>query len=235
MPCYGRPDYLARTLDAWRAVRGVEHVQWMFVTDPHHDPDTMGQVQDLVHGFETGGTMRRLLQPTHRGLNTNLHDALTFGFEHSEFVVLAEDDVVPSADALEFFHWASWDLEDSPVAAVCAFTERVEDAPAERTAWLTDGPGFRPWLWGTWLNRWRYFSQVWDFDDNLGGWDCHLGKDIIPGCAWPWVARPLVSRSDHIGEQGVHMHSDAYAVAQAPTYDPAGEDYGRWTLLPSVS
>lgn len=230
MPCHARPEYLARTLDAWRNVRGIEHVSWAFMVDPGGDPSIL----DVVSKFDAPGAVLTVLHDQHQGLNRNIHESLVCGFQHSDFTIVAEDDVLPSADALEFFHWASWEMEDQPVATVCAFNERRREG-GPRDAYLVDGHQFRPWLWGTWFDRWPALATDWDFDNRHRGWDCHLGDDIIPASPWPHVLRPTISRSDHIGEHGVHMHPGAFVDAQAPAFRPEGEEPGRWTLLPSQS
>lgn len=230
MPCYARPEYLARTLDQWSRVRGIEHVSWAFLIDAGGDPDVPRQAID----FDLPGAKLIVHHEEHQGLNRNIHEALVCGFQHSDFTIVAEDDVLPSADALEFFHWASWELEDQAIAAACAFNERAREGEPH-DAYLADGHHFRPWLWGTWFDRWPTFSAGWDFDNTHRGWDCHLGDDMIPASPWPWVVRPTISRSDHIGEHGVHMNPDAFASAQAPAFRPEGEEPGRWRLQPSVS
>jgi hypothetical protein len=206
---YDRLGYFERTVHSWRAARGLRHWPCTVFVEPSPVAEQVAQVARRLGDHATV-----VANPTRLGLTTNLWQALGHGFARSQFVVLAEDDVVVAPDILEYLDWTSEHFVDDPdVLAVCAHSQAtVGDVTA-----VTKRLWFTPWVWGTWRNRWvDSIKDNWDFDYTSGhssntpsGWDCNLNQRVrgARSCLYP-----VVGRADHIGEHGIHMSPHQYAV-----------------------
>jgi hypothetical protein len=126
-----------------------------------------------------------------------------------DFVVRAEDDLPVSDDILEYFEWAAETYsQDQEIAAVVGFSARNEGEPED----VYRVPGFSPWVWGTWADRWEeYISPTWDHDystynaypGNHAGWDWNLNTRVLPKLGKKCIF-PGLSRVQNIGVWGVH-------------------------------
>ena len=140
-----------------------------------------------------------------------------FMAQNYDFVVRTEDDLVVSADILEYFDWASCKFQNNPrVATVNAFC--YNDGPSDEVA-LAER--FSPLVWGTWSDRWEgLLGPTWDHDystyngepGNQAGWDWNINTRLFPqhrllGCF------PLASRVHNIGVHGTHSQPPNYRTA----------------------
>lgn len=206
-----RPDYLAQTLKSWSRVRG--DAVMAFSCEPGAPSSA-----DMCEPY---GDVMRL--GVHLGPVDNTACALLIGFEDAGFVICTEEDVLVSADVLEYFSWAATQYQDDQeIAAVCAYARDGSGDPAA----VTRQPQFSALCWGTWAARWDQMLGEWGGMKYLGNpdaWDRRLlaqqtargRKFIIPGA----------SRSQHIGEHGLNSSAgpDWYPSTRSAVFS---EDHG---------
>jgi hypothetical protein len=210
LTAYNRLPYLQEVLRSWELVRGLE--EWRFVAMIEPSP-----IEDQIKQEFESFALRAGLVDYEISVNPQVYGVLHHpwvGFEQLmaeqdyEFVVRAEDDLLVSDDILEYFSWAAATYQDSEsVATVHAFsTTDGSNAEARAVGY------FRPWIWGTWRDRWiRILSQSWDHDystfngvpGNESGWDWNITSRILPSLAMHSIA-PVISRTSNIGIWGVH-------------------------------
>ena len=149
--------------------------------------------------------------------------ALATGFGQASFVICTEEDVLVSADVLEYFAWASEAYrDDQGVAAVCAYSLAGSGDPAT----VTRQQQFSALCWGTWTDRWEQMLTEWGGMPEMGNpdaWDRRLlARQVAHGRRF---IVPCASRSQHIGEFGLNSASgpDWYARTRAATFS---EDHG---------
>ena len=138
MPVCNRPHYLSPVLESWRDVRGISDVPMFFRCEPGY-PD----MPPLVRRERPAGPGEVVVNGECLGNDQNMKAAITSAFaDGAEFVVAAEDDVMVSADLLEYMTWAAGAYAaDRQVLAVCTH----QDAPpgpldeVRRTAWFWGG------------------------------------------------------------------------------------------------
>jgi len=213
---YDRIGYLARTLDSWRNVRGLE--DWYFYASV--DPSQHSQaIVDLFAQFtrDTGLSFHS----TH--LNDRKLGVLHHpwrGFEDlfnngMEFVVRVEDDLPVSDDFLEYMDWSRKEFQDNEdIAAVIGYQS---DFQGDEGAVLIQ-EGFSPWNWGIWKDRWDYYIRdTWDHDyttyngqpGHQSGFDWNLNTRVLPergkSCVYP-----AQSRVQNIGEHGTHARASDF-------------------------
>lgn len=216
-----RPHYLAQSLDSWSAVRGVEDWAFVFAVEP--GPHA-AECSELIRHRLAACEVDVVLNPVRRGVLGNPHFVLGLGFERSEFVVLAEEDVLASNDVLEFFAYGNAAFsDDADVLAVCA--SGLDTAPSASPAAWSRVCDFRPLVWATWRDRWEdVLRDTWDLDYTSGptrdesGWDWNIGR-LLESRGMHCVF-PDVSRSLHIGKHGVHMLPELFELSQARSYVP---------------
>ena len=199
-----RREYLERTLKSWSRARGIEKAAVVFSLE-HYMSFRKGETQAAelekqFEGFEHAmahlfPAARVVRGSSHVGCLRNTRRALELGFQHADFVVLAEEDIEVSDDVLEYFTWASVKYAGDPdVMAVCGHSVR-SDGSADQALRV---PWFTPLVWGTWRSRWEgLIGPAWGPQPGYPqGWDYTMRKLVSNGvhCVYP-----AVSRAQHFG------------------------------------
>lgn len=212
---YNRPRYFEEVLYTWAQVRGFRDWNPVVFLEPSDQAARMGTLARLA-GVPVHRNDRRL------GVLTNPWTALDTAFaDGADFVVLAEDDLLPSSDALEYFTWAATEHAGTDVIAVCAASLAPCAAP-EQEHHVTLSGTFCSQLWGTWASTWaELLRDTWDHDYSSGspheaGWDWNIYRRLVPGRR---VLHPVASRVTHIGRfGGQHTTEATFPASQLPTY-----------------
>lgn len=224
-----RPFYTRQVLESWTQVRGVENWRFYFRIDP--SSQTEQQVSIIkeyeerlpVEGYNVNHEKLGVLRNPHRALSQ------TF-FEGHQYVVLAEEDVEPATDALEYFEFAK--THDQFLAA-CAWSDGV-GLSAEN---VSPRKWFNPWLWGCSEAMWRGIIELtWDLDYSTGdergpgGWDCNLGLRVVHDYDME-VLFPHAARSQHIGKWlGVHQDPNQFGEQEQPVSFVKDREAVEWSL-----
>jgi hypothetical protein len=215
---YNRPDYLVPTITSWNGARNLRSWNTAFFIEPS---DVQGTVADMALALDTEVTIHQ--NETLQGVLVNPWNAINTAFESgSDFVVLAEDDVIVSQDTLEYFEWASIEYETShQILCVNAFS----DLGGPKANQVIATGHFNPPIWGVWRNRWdQYLRDTWDKDYSTGnpdgseaGWDWNINR-IVQNHEFH-VLHPVQSRSNHIGLFGTHMTPDLMETSQGVGFE----------------
>jgi hypothetical protein len=203
-----RPAYLRETLDSWSRVRGIGDAYLLFQCEPGC-PEAEDEC--CAAGFASRAVR---VNRQRRGVLANPWQALESAFAlpvGSDFVILAEEDLVVSPDVLEYFTWAQRYRDDPSVLGVTTHQheERPGGLPGAAPADWSDPGRWHFWVWGTWRDRWeRLLRDSWDttYEENGGGpsqrgWDWKFRNLLVTGKGMRMIA-PSLSRSQHIGRHG---------------------------------
>lgn len=230
-----RPWYFREVLDAWKRVRGVKDWPVRFHIDA--SPQWEAQVKIAQEFMEWHPDADFCLHQKQMGVTHNPHHAIDSSFiEGAKFVVLAEEDVEPAADVLEYFRWTQ---QFTDLLASCAWSDGDElqhPYNASRRKW------FNPWLWQLSWDQWQEsIKTTWDFDystgdeHGVGGWDCNLGLRIVHDHGKD-VMFPHRSRSRHIGKYvGVHQNPSDFGESEMPAGFVENATGNDWKEVPHVS
>lgn len=156
---------------------------------------------------------------TQLGLHKNKKRAVQAGFNLSDFVIVVEDDVVFSPDALRWFEWhvssgLIFNHTDIALATCYALpfpydsNSLVEayDLLAVSHLGLLDKyflrHGHCPWGWAIWRRPWEDVQQEWT------GQDLDLLRLVI-GKNW-FESQPMVARCNNVGLFGVHKRGPGH-------------------------
>ena len=201
-----RDAYLKQVLRAWHKVRGIQDCQLVFSCEP------------WPQHFEFGAWAKRSFSNVLVTVNEsvlggyhNTHRALSIAAARSlsgrDFIVLAEEDVLPADDVVEYFTWAQERFAADPdVWTVCAHSYKSDRHAGPHE--VISLPWFSPILWGTWEERWdKLISPQWGgISANPDAWDAKLRgtiqrKEHEGACS----VFPVRSRSLHIGQVSTLM------------------------------
>lgn len=143
------------------------------------------------------------------GCQKNIYQAVSVGFERSDFHIHLEDDILPAKDMLRYFEWAKERYkENKNIFTVTAFnrillTEYCQlkkklklCTEVKRRQW------FHPWGWATWKDRWEEIKAGWCFVDP--GWGPTLNKKTRKD---RYEIFPTLARCQNIGSVGLHISS----------------------------
>lgn len=204
-----RPEYAVQMFDALRACRGIERYDVrVLASDP---TDEMG---DLLTTLPVRWHQRVIVLPKgyspYKRISVSTFEALAAGFRRDDYVIHLEEDCVPAADFLEYFEWARDECgDDRRVWTVNAW--RGSDGPVPDPGAVVLEPGFTPWGWATWTDRWQEMRAGWDFE---GQWDVRV-NEVLRGDRMGVF--PLVARTRNIGILGTQPAHEWHAREQATT------------------
>lgn len=228
LTAFNRPHYLSQALESWRKVRGLD--EWAIYAQIEPSAYEADQVQAIHRAFSGHPSVKVVVNPTVYGV---LHNPWV-GFEHLfgsgyDFVVRTEDDLVVSADILEYFDWASDRFQNNPrVATATAFS--LHDGEPDEAILSKD---FSPLVWGTWEDRWDgLIGPTWDHDystyndqpGNQSGWDWNLDTRVFPEHNLLTLT-PLASRVHNIGVLGTHSTPGNYYTSRSFSPDHGSLDF----------
>ena len=216
-----RVDYLKKTLESWSNVRKLNQFDFRFNIEPS---EKLEEIENVIMDFfkKTKVTGSIKINNKVMGCATNTWFSFDDLFKEYDFVILAEDDIIVSQDIIEYFDYLENKYKDDDSVAIIS----------ANTKWTTRDPhlvvrekAFNGLVWGTWKKYWdNYFKDTWDFNYSSGlngtssGWDWNITLRILP-LNNLFSIHPLVSRSQHIGIDGIHCTPEIFDQTQSPSFD----------------
>jgi hypothetical protein len=224
MTVFNRDEYLNKTLKSWSRVKGLQDYDFYIKLEPSRRE---AKIISIIEKFQINHNLniKIIKNKKQLGVLVNPWDGLDKTFESGyDFVVLAEDDIEVSDDILHYFNVLSEKhYEDPEVMAICASSYHLWK-DSQETSYYEKKDAFCPLIWGTWKDRWeKYLRDSWDKDYSTGengvggGWDWNIYLRVLPKYKMKCIY-PFVSRSRHIGKQGVHMLEENYNESVATSF-----------------
>lgn len=237
-----RPEYLRTTLAFWQAA-GPHQLREVAVAlgRSHRHDDMMDVITEAERSF--GKRIHVIPDSSRAERSPGMHRALgeaidtAFGQLDAKWVLLGEEDVIVSDDALPYVAWAQKQAAENTLC-IClhnkggtgwdGLTEMRQDGDADQAAVRRLGY-FNPWGWCISWQQWVTVARpVWD-------WDCDSGGEHESGYDWqmsrlasqgPWHCLvPDAARSQTIGEElGVYSNPDIFPLQQAKSFAVHRED-----------
>ena len=206
---YRRPRYAKQVLDALLECYGIEDIPVYLSQDwaPEHQVEC-GAVKALASDFQTRhkGPSRYFVNHPRLGIDLNKLFVVPKAFEGgADFVILVEDDTLPSRDWLQYFvAMAEKYRDDATVLSVTGYNRITDEAiyaqtRAENTYTVHKRRDFCPWTWGMWKDRWDRFyangGEQYKLETNGGN-----GKfDAWANLRAMQCVYPALPRANHIG------------------------------------
>lgn len=217
-PVYNRPHYSAPVLESWRDVRGIEDTYMVYRLEPGY-PDMV----ELVSRERPKAAGEVIVNEHQLGNDQNMRAAVETGFATgTEFVIAAEDDVLVSADLLEYM-LAIRDryADDQQVLAVTAWQDQPPGPLDEvrRAGWFWGGA-----CWGMWRDRWDEVKDGWP--PSGSGYDSHLWG--VCRAQSRVTIQPMATRCKNIGEYGVNTQGGFEPTWEAQQFTPDIPPQSSW-------
>jgi hypothetical protein len=219
---FDRPVYLKNSLDSWEKVDNLSEYDIYFKLEPSSYLDAN---IDIINNFydKTNINMHILTNDHLMGNGNNVWDGFEILFEKYDFVILAEDDILVSTDVCKYFDYLEEKYrDDEEVAIISANTKWDTTDPT----FIVKEPRFNGLIWGTWKKYWtNYFRDTWDKDYTSGtpsGWDWNLTLRVLPPNNLKTI-HPHVSRSQHIGESGLHCTEEIFDLTRSPSFNETND------------
>jgi len=221
---YNRIEYLKPTLEQWRYVKNLEHYDIYFRIDPSEKTE---DIVEEINKFsnDVNVNIKTILNLEKQGCAKNTWNGFNHLFNtHTntyDFVILAEDDILPSTDVADYFSFLERKYKDDKEIAVISANYEFPDNEQYSVSRV---PIFRGQIWGTWKNIWNEFMKdTWDFDYSTGvdggpsGWDWNLSLRVLPDNNLKTLV-PHSSRSQHIGVNGIHCEPEIFEGTQLKSF-----------------
>lgn len=242
-----RPKYLERVLRSWENVRGAEKVHTFLLALGRSEHQSV-QIA-LAHDSTLRVRVRLDSSRAHAspGMHRAIGEAIDSVLEAPgvEFVVLGEEDVVMSSDALEYFDWCRKEMwKDPQVLVACAHNRggcgwdaktiaqiqggvewalRDDDTDADQQA-VRKLAYYNPWGWGITRHAWTHVVRPqWDWECDTGGasdsgYDWNMATRILPNEGWLALV-PDAARSQNIGvDDGVYSSPQIHPLQVSQSF-----------------
>jgi hypothetical protein len=212
MPVWNRPHYLTPVLESWRNVRGIEDARLFYTCEPGC-PEMVDLICREAPRPQRAGWLEVITNKHQLGNDQNMKAAVQAGFATGAgFVIAAEDDVLVSADLLEYM--AAMDAAYAGDKSVLAITAWQDQPPGpldevQRASWFWGGA-----CWGMWRDRWEQVKDGWPPSGH--GYDGYLWR--LLGQTDRVTIQPLATRCKNIGEYGVNTQGGFEGVWEAQQF-----------------
>lgn len=235
---YNRPEYSQRSIAAIFGAKGFtpEKYRIFCAMDCHADGSYNKEVYNIYKFF---GVLPDVAEKK-RGCNYNVKQALELAWDDSpDFVIMIEDDIVISDDALEYIEWAAEKYKDDPSVRSIGLWGHDDGIgnPGSPVSEKDYGMAMRQnyftcWGWGTWRDRYDEMNETWTTGDDSHdtSWDVivssHLGERV--------EILPAISRAYNCGEHGGTHRGRAWpGLVASGLVDPDNEiEYWEHKLSP---
>jgi hypothetical protein len=206
MCVWRRPDIARKTLDALSHCTGVGDYRLLVHIDGEGSPEMPG-----VFNSVTFMPVTVFVADRHLGCNESTKRILAAAFEHTDYVIHDEEDILLAPDALRYFEWAQKFHEDPSILTVGAWRHNdgwlAEHGPfpdgAQVETKVSKSACFHCWGWATWGDRWKKMLANWTGnDDQTLSWDVALECFRIREGLFE--VSPHISRAFNIGHGGIH-------------------------------
>lgn len=223
---YNRPEYLQRCISALYGAKGFSRQKYgVFCAMDCHEDGSINK--DVLSVF-----MNHQLVPdvaeTKQGCNFTVKKALDLAWaSRPDFVLMIEDDIIISDDALLYIEWAAETYkQDRSVRTIGLWGHDKGPSPSkvipqEQYTTVMRQNYFTCWGWGTWPDRWAEINAKWTTggDSHETSWDVIVSQSLGNRTE----ILPSVSRAYNCGElNGTHRGRAWPGLVASGLVDPDG-------------
>lgn len=199
---YNRPEHLRQTLEALRRNDLAPNTPLVIYCDGPKNPfdlDLVAQVKDVALSAVGFASVDVRCSEQNQGLAASIISGVSQVLQDSESIIVLEDDVVTSANFLEYMnHSLELYEQEERVASIGGYIENVKGLP--ETFLLRKGTS---WGWGTWRRVWSSVdwdgskileelekkAVVGDFDFQSGAGFSKMLRNQVAGVNDSWAVR----------------------------------------------
>lgn len=173
---FDRPVYLKQALKHLARADGIEKYTVLFFLEPcsaSKRPRDCREVHKLAWTFSASKKSVVNINEKQKGCEANIKQAMELGFQHADFVILLEDDILVAKDGLQWMEWARNTFgDDESYFDVSGYSDNCHK-PKEQLHQnyffsAAKRKHFTPWMWGIWRDRFEPIHQ------QYRGWDLQM-------------------------------------------------------------
>jgi glycosyltransferase involved in cell wall biosynthesis len=221
---YNRPEYLQRCIAALYGAKGFDKDKYHIycAMDCYEDGSFNKDVLDVFFWFRLVPDIAKKKQ----GCNYTVKKALDMAWEDNpDFVLMLEDDIIISDDALMYVEWAAEQYKDDKSVRTIGLWGHDKGyslgTPIKEKdlGQVIKQNFFTCWGWGTWADRWEEISSKWTIgnDSTKTSWDVVLGESLGD----KMEILPSISRAYNCGDiGGTHRGKSWPKVVSSGIVDP---------------
>lgn len=221
---HNRPDYLRQVLQCLAAAKGIEQYKLFCGIDPGCE-----EVEEICREVDFVDC-EVVVNPARFGINYNNRRIIQHAFSKGAgLVVVVEDDILLSPDALPLCDWFyRWENRDGFLLMTLFAGDSSLQAPLR----VEQRRHFCPWGWCITKKKYEEWVQ--------GGWMCDVrGWDFSINCLIERepslkVLTPTLSRARNIGRFGVNETPDHHDATFSRAVYSDGSYTGPFEFLPTV-
>lgn len=182
-----RPEYTRLLIKALEECRGIEQYKVYFHIEPvSKEVIQIAQEAKLDKEIEINKGIK--------GCTRNHLDAFSKGFYYTDYVILFEDDTIPSKDALQYFEWCKTHADDPRCGWVSGWNQRAPNSDEYTRVSIRNS--MRPWGFAIWKDRWEEALKLWR--PKIPHWDMWLWHEALLG---RYEVYPRLARVQNIGSK----------------------------------
>lgn len=222
---YNRPEYLQRCISALYGAKGFSSKKYSIFCAM--DCYENGSFNQEVFDVFTSYNLFPYIMEEKSGCNYTIKKTLELAWDDNpDFVLMIEDDIIISDDALQYIEWAAEKYKNDPSVRTIGLWGH-DDQPSLPVSPKDHGKVMRQnyftcWGWGTWKDRWEGMKATWTTGDDSHNtsWDVvmssHLGERV--------EILPAIARAYNCGENGGTHRGRAWpGIVASGLVDPDGE------------
>jgi len=224
---YNRPEYTQRSLAAIFGAKGFSKERYKIFAAMDRQGDSSFNM-DVLKVFQDFGINPSIV-PLKYGCNYTVKAALQLAWkDNPDFVLMIEDDIIISDDALMYVEWAAEKYkDDTSVRTVGLWGHNngyMLNAPLEEKerGKVMRQNYFTCWGWGTWKDRWEEMLATWTTggDSHNTSWDVIVSSHLAERVE----ILPSISRAYNCGEDGGTHRGRAWpGLVASGLIDPDGQ------------
>ena len=202
-----RPGYTSEVIDSLSQCYGIKDYLLIICIDRLGGESNSPANADVIECINNISFCEKVIieNPHKLDCSRNTQQALSLGFDETDFNIHIEDDTVPSRDALKYFEWCEKEFRNrDDIFTVSGYSGKLDDShrmkkrPEQCMGLALKNDWFTGWGWATWKDRWEHINNVWD--KHGGGWDVSLNKERKILSKKEII--PVLSRFNNIGAEG---------------------------------
>ncbi len=215
---FNRPQHTQRTLAALAQSKGAELVTLCIFSDAPRSPkdnEAVAEVRKICRQAKGFAQVKIVERQENFGLARNIIEGVTEIFNHSDEVVVLEDDLITSPHFIHYINDALTFYKDKKVFSVAGYSPNIA-LPSDYNRSTYFIPRNCSWGWATWKDRWQRVDwQVSDFEAFIRSRERRESFNIAGNDLTPML---LKQRLGQINSWSIRFCYAAFAIGWPTVY-----------------
>lgn len=201
---FRRPQYTLQVFQHLNNCAGIEDYTLFIQAEPNQI------LFDLISYFKFKCKTDVVFNARQLGCKENNLQVLERAFEHTDYNIHVEDDILMSRDALKYFEWGQKQREEKLFTIAGYSKTTLEDTTVDKSHGVEKEYWYVPWGWATWKENFKEMLKIRELQ-TIYTWDDEINRFIRGDSRYQ--LKPLLSRTQNIGSfGGSHIPSPEWHI-----------------------